>query len=335
MEATARDRARVAVIIVNANAGPLLAEALDHLSRQTFAPARVILVDNASTDGSTDAAARQHPEIEVVRLSENIGFGAANNVAARRADDCDWIVLLNPDAFPEPTWLEELVRASESHPEFSFFASRLNAANSPALDGRGDSYHVSGWAWQRDHGRPRSVVNEGPPHEVFSPCAAAAMYRRDVFLEAGGFDERFFCYAEDTDLSFRLRLAGHRCLYVPDAVVEHVGSAMAGRESDFGVYHAHRNLVWTYAKNMPSPLVWLYLPQHIVMNLLVITWFSARGHPRSILKAKVDAIRGLPTAIRQRRAIQARRVRSATDLRRAMARGLSGYVTALGLARRA
>jgi GT2 family glycosyltransferase len=325
----------VAVIVVNANGGPLLAKTLDHVSRQTLEPARVIVVDNASTDGSVDAVEQRRPEIEVVRLERNVGFAAANNLAARRADDCDWIALLNPDAFAAPTWLEELARAADTHPEYVFFASRLDAVDSSTLDGRGDSYHVSGWAWQRDHGRRRDQVHEGPSHEVFSPCAAAAMYRREVFLEAGGFDERFFCYAEDTDLAFRLRLAGHRCLYVPQALVEHVGSATAGRESDFGIYHAHRNLVWTYFKNMPSPLVWLYLPQHVLMNLLVIAWFSVRGHARSILRAKVDALRGLPAALGQRRAIQAKRVRSAADLRRTMARGVSGYVNALRLARRA
>jgi GT2 family glycosyltransferase len=325
---------RVAVVIVTANAGPLLGEALDHLSRQTVQPSRVIVVDNASTDGSVDSIERR-AGIEAVRLGRNVGFAAANNLAVRRADDCEWIVLLNPDAFPAPTWLEELVRAAESHPDHTFFASRLHLAGSDTLDGRGDSYHVSGWAWQRDHGRPKAEVQEGPPHEVFSPCAAAAMYRRDVFLDAGGFDESFFCYAEDTDLSFRLRLAGHRCLYVPTAAVEHVGSASAGRESDFGIYHAHRNLVWAYFKNMPSPLVWLYLPHHVVMNLLVIAWFSARGHPKAILKAKLDALRGLPAALRKRPSVQATRMRSATELRRAMARGFSGYLNALRLARRA
>jgi GT2 family glycosyltransferase len=326
---------RVGVVIVTANAGPLLGQALDHLSRQTLQPASVIIVDNASTDGSVDAAEQRHTEVEVVRLDTNVGFAAANNLAARRAEDCEWIALLNPDAFPAPTWLEELVAAAESHPGYSFFASRLDAADASTLDGRGDSYHVSGWAWQRDHGAPRTDVEEGPPHEVFSPCAAAAMYRREAFLEAGGFDERFFCYAEDTDLSFRLRLAGHRCLYVPQALVEHVGSATTGRESDFGIYHAHRNLVWTYFKNMPSPLVWLYLPQHVLMNLLVIAWFSARGHPRAILRAKVDALKGLRAALKQRPAVQATRVRSVADLRRSMARGISGYWNALRLARRA
>jgi GT2 family glycosyltransferase len=324
---------RVAVVIVNRNAGTLLAEALAHLARQTLKPARTIVVDNASTDGSVDGLAA---DIEVIRLDGNEGFARANNVAVQQVDDCEWVALLNPDAFPEPTWLEELVRAAREHPEYAFFGSRLvDHATPTLLDGTGDQYHVSGWAWQRDHGRPRAEVDETAAHEVFGPCAAAALYRRDAFLEVGGFDERYFCYYEDVDLAFRLRLAGHRCLYVPSSAVRHVGAAIAGRESDFAVYHAHRNLVWTYVKNMPGPLVWLYLPHHLAVNVLALVWFSVRGHPGAIARAKLDALRSLPAYVRERRSVQDARRRSPRELRNTMARGLSGYLSALRLARQA
>ena len=137
----------------------------------------------------------------------------------------------------------------------------------------------------------------------------------------GGFDDRFFCYYEDTDLAFRLRLAGHRCWYVPTAVVEHVGSATARRESDFMLYHTHRNLVWTYAKNMPPPLVWLYLPLHLLVNVLTVIAFAFRRRFRVALRAKVDAVRGLPAILGERRTIQRTRVASSGELRDAMARG--------------
>jgi GT2 family glycosyltransferase len=324
---------RVAVVIVNRNAGALLAETLAHLARQTLAPARTIVVDNASTDGSLNGV---DEGIEVIRLVGNEGFAKANNVAVQRVEDCDWIALLNPDAFPEPTWLEELVRAEREHPEYAFFGSRLVDHGTPTLlDGTGDQYHVSGWAWQRDHGRPRVEVDETVAQEIFGPSAAAALYRRDAFLEVGGFDERYFCYYEDVDLAFRLRLAGHRCLYVPSSAVRHVGAAIAGRESDFAVYHAHRNLVWTYVKNMPGPLVWLYLPHHLAVNVLALVWFSLRGHPGAIARAKRDALRSLPDYVRARRSVQAARRRSPRELRNAMARGLSGYLSAFRLARQA
>ena len=314
---------RVAVIVVNYNGGSIVERCVEALGEQTLAPHRVIVVDNASTDGSPDAIAARFPEVELVRLDENVGFAAANNLAARRADDCDWLALLNPDAFPEPRWLEELVRAADENPDYTFFASRLVRANAPELDGTGDVYHVSGMAWRRDEGEPATAVRAAD--EVFSACAAAALYRRDVFLAAGGFDASFFCYYEDTDLAFRLRLAGHRCLYVPDAIVRHVGFGSSGELSEFTIYHSHRNSVWTYARNMPSPLLWVYLPQHLLVNAVDVASAALRGRAAAAGRAKRDAVCGLPRVLAERRRLQRARVVGAWELRRQMARGLEPY----------
>jgi GT2 family glycosyltransferase len=253
----------------------------------------------------------------------NKGFAQANNLAVTLVPECEWIATLNPDAFPEPDWLEKLLGAAREKPAYAFFASLLLDDRNPLIaDGAGDVMHVSGMHWRIAHGRPRSA-SAASSHEVFAPCAAAALYRRDVFVAAGGFDERFFCYAEDVDLGFRLRLAGHRCLYVPDAIVRHVGSATSGgRHSDFSVYHGHRNLVWLYVKNMPGALFWLYLPQHLVANLAATVRFTLRGQGRVILKAKWDAIKGLPRVWRQRREIQARRKASTREIWRVLEKGL-------------
>jgi GT2 family glycosyltransferase len=313
----------VAVVIVNANAGKHLARALECLEQQTLRPARTIGVDNLSTDGSTADLGDRFPAIELVQPGENLGFAAGNNLAVSLASDCEWVALLNPDAFPEPTWLERLSAAADANPEYEFFGSRLVSAESPELlDGTGDMYHVSGMTWRRDHGAP---VVPRPTGEVFSPCAAAALYRRDVFVAAGGFDESFFCYYEDSDLAFRLRLAGHRCLHVDDAVVQHVGSATTGRVSDFTVYHSFRNQVWTFAKNMPAPLLALYLLQHLVVNLLTFLAFVVHGQGRAITRAKWDALRGLPRILRERRRIQSQRRAGVRDLRALMAKGAGGF----------
>lgn len=318
-------------MVVAYNAGPYLEELSESLSRLTFKPRRVIVVDNASSDGAVEALAERHMDVEVLRPGRNVGFAAGNNEGARAASDCEWIALLNQDAFPEPGWLDALVQAAREHPEFTMITSRLDRATAPGeLDGSGDVFHVSGLAWRRDHRRP---VTEGAgAGEVFSACAAAALYRRDAFLAAGGFDERFFCYFEDTDLAFRLRLQGHRCWYEPRSVVRHVGSGTAGVESDFTIYHSHRNLVWTYVKNMPGRLFWIYLPQHLLLNVLSVGWFSVRGQARAILAAKRDAVRELPQMLRDRRAIQARRSVKTTDLLRMMSRGRGAYVTAMSRA---
>jgi len=162
--------------------------------------------------------------------------------------------------------------------------------------------------WRKGNGR-RVPPKAGKPHEVFSACAAAALYRRHVFESVGGFDEDFFCYFEDVDLGFRMRLAGHRCLFVPNAVAYHVGASTTGnRHSDFAVYHGHRNMVWTYVKNMPGMLFGILLPAHIMINFVAVIWFSLRGQARLILKAKGDALCGIPAIWRKRRVIQRKRI---------------------------
>jgi GT2 family glycosyltransferase len=312
----------VVVIVVNWNCGVMLHRSVNALMAQTQPIQQITIVDNASFDGSTDGIERLGHNVRLICLQENLGFAGANNVALRDAPNSRWIALINPDAFAEPDWLERLMSAAAENPEFVFFGSRmLVAKENDRLDGTADVYHVSGAHWRRSHGLT-SNGRDLMPEEIFSPCAAAALYRRDTFVESGGFDNSFFCYAEDVDLGFRLQLLGYRCLYVPDAVVHHIGSATTGRHSDFSVYHGHRNLVWVYFKNMPWPLFWLYIPQHILLNLISILWFSLRGQGRVILKAKWDAIKGLPRILRERKKVQANRKADSWELRRMMARGL-------------
>ena len=320
--AVCKTRTRVGVVIVNWNAGALLERCIESLARQTFKPHRIIIVDNASSDRSADIVDKLYANVQVVRLETNVGFAAGNNIGVGHAADCKWIALLNPDAFAEPRWLEQLLFMASEHPEYAFFGSRmLVESNTNILDGTGDVYHVSGLAWRNGHGQLADHRNLEAV-EIFTPCAAAALYRRDVLLETGGFDKIYFCYFEDVDLGFRLRLAGYRCLYVPDAVVHHVGSALTGRNTDFTVYHGHRNLVWSYFKNMPWPLLGLYLPQHILLNLVSLIWLTLRGHGRVIVKAKWDALKGLPRVLQERKIVQATRKVSAWELRRMMAKGL-------------
>ncbi len=152
----------------------------------------------------------------------------------------------------------------------------LLASSPERLDGAGDSYHVSGRAWRNGHGERRKCW-AGEDAEVFAPCAAAALYRRHAFDEVGGFDEQYFCYFEDVDLGFRLRLRGHNCLYIHSAIVEHVSSALSGYRSDFAVYHGERNAVWTFFKNMPSALLWLYLPQHLLLNVAALMYYPGEA----------------------------------------------------------
>ena len=313
----------IAVIIVNYNSGALLARCLDSVAAQTCAPRCVVVVDNASTDGS-ESAAEGKVGVTLVRETQNLGFAAANNHGVVAASGCEWIATLNPDATAAPLWIESLEAAIREHPDCDSFACCLLDASDPSrLDGAGDAYHVSGLPWRNLHGAP---IRAAPVRvtEVFGPCAAGAMYRRAAFEACGGFDEDLFCYVEDVDLAFRLRLQGGRCLYLPQAVVYHLGSAIVGRASAFQIYHGHRNLVWVFVKNMPGALFWLLLPLHLLLNLASIVWFSMRGHTAAILQAKYDALRGLPVVWRKRGVVQqARRIRL-RQLWRVLDRSIAG-----------
>jgi len=310
---------RICVIIVNWNTGEHLKRCVSSLNKQIVLPGEVIVVDNASTDSSADGLGKFYPDIKVIRLGQNMGFAAANNYAVRLAsNDCNWLALLNPDAFPEPDWLESLANAVRVHPEYKFFSSRLMNANQPSMmDGTGDINHVSGLVW-RDGYKNKANASMFETKDVFSPCGAAALYSKEAFVEANGFDEDYFCYVEDVDLGFRLRLLGYRCLYVPDSIVYHIGSATTYVGSDFSIYHGHRNLVWTYVKNMPGVFFWLFLPLHILLNFFTIIWFGLRGKFSVILRSKIDAFRGIPRVWKKRRAIQKKRNASLGDIWRAL-----------------
>lgn len=302
-----RGQVRVAVVIVNFNGGPLLKLCLDSLHAQTRSPARIIVVDNASVDESCTGLGDHYPQVTLIRSETNLGFAAANNLAVKQAADCDWIALLNPDARAEPSWLEELLSAALRQPEYAFFGCRMLLADTPQLlDGVGDAYHVTGLVWREAHGKKAQGVHL-VPREIFSPCGAAALYRSDAFLDADGFDERYFCYVEDVDLGFRLRLLGYRCLYVPNAVVHHKGSAITGKHSDFAIYHGHRNTAWTFIKDFPSPWIWIALPGHMLMTAIVVAIFMLRGQAAVIVRAKYHAALGIPAMWRSRKHIQTRR----------------------------
>ena len=297
----------VSVIIVTWNSAKTLPRCLEALLAQTFREFEVILVDNGSTDGCTDGLESRYPALDLtlLPLEENRGYAAANNLAARQSKG-EWLALLNADAYAEPDWLACLLNAAQRQPGFTSFASMLLMADDPQrLDGEGDVYHASGLAWRRNHGMP--VETPGTEGEVFSACGAAAFLRRETFLQVGGFDEQYFAYHEDVDLGFRLRLHGHRCIYVPSARVNHVGSASTGWRSPASIYYGHRNLVWTFFKNMPFWLMLLFLPAHLTMTLFYLAYFTLSGKGHTIWKAKLDALSMLPKILQGRVMIQSAR----------------------------
>ena len=307
----------VTVCVIAYNSEPTLRTCLERLGAQTFGDFEAIVIDNASPDPGDAAIAESFPFVRLVRNAENVGFAVAGNQGARLGRG-RWFVLLNPDAFAEPDWLAELVAAAGRHPRVRSFTSRQMMADDPGvLDGLGDVMSVWGIPYRggymsRDDGR----AFEG---EVFSPCGAAMMIDRALFLELGGFYEPYFCYGEDVDLGYRLQLAGQPTLLVPKAVIHHLGSASSGgRKSEFAVFHGTRNRFWGVYKNTP----WTMLPLVIPLHLAAVVFISSRRpnwpHAGIVWRAFVESLRGLPGILRDRRAVQAGRRVDISDVARAM-----------------
>jgi GT2 family glycosyltransferase len=303
----------VRVIVVNYNAGPLLQRCIDALAEQTEPDFEAIIVDNGSSDASADSLSLPDTRFHLRRMGTNLGFAAANN---KGAEDCEagWIATLNPDAEPRPDWLKELRRATLRHRGVRMFGStQLDMSRPERVDGFGDVYSIFGTAWRGASGSAASAL-PADDREVFSPCAAAALYARATFQAAGGFDEGFFCYLEDVDLGFRLRLRGGRCIQVRRAEILHAGSAITG-SGDFFLFHTQRNRFWAMVKNLPLALLMLALPlQIIVVPVAVLR--RGRGKRLAALKGVLAGLRGLPRAFSERREVQRHRVIGTAEVAR-------------------
>jgi GT2 family glycosyltransferase len=302
------------IIILCWNTNQYLFACLRSLNNQTWKDFEILIVDNGSPEpiSKTYFADFNNLSISFFQLKDNIGFAAGNNFAAAHARG-EFLVLLNADAFPEPDWLETIRNAITKYPH-CFFASKLIMANHPQkLDGEGDVYHISGLVWRKSYNtlESESSQKEG---EVFSACGAAAVYPKEAFAMVNGFDDDYFAYLEDVDLGFRLRLAGYKCMYLPGAVVFHIGSGSTNPRSDLSVYYGHRNLVWTFFKDMPGVFVWILSPLHILVNLLMIIISFSRKQGIVSLRAKFDAFNNFSMIIQKRKTVQSMRRISAIQL---------------------
>lgn len=312
----------VSVIIVaygleDAKTRRLLQDAIDSLKAQTIRDFELLLVDNSEIKGGLAGLDMSGlPAVTCLPWGGNHGFARGNNLAAAQAEGA-WLALLNPDAVAAPDWLADILAATHRHPGTAMFASLQVSLEDPSrLDGVGDAYFGLGFAWRGGFGRP---VSEIPPEgSCFSPCGAGAAYRRDVFLGAGGFDEDFFCFGEDTDLAFRLRLTGNDCVFLPSARIRHAGGAVSGRVSAFSVRHGARNRIWGYVKSTPPLLFWLTLPGHVLFTLVILLRGLMTGRFAATVSGILEGLSGLVPMLAKRRDLQARRTVGSFELARAM-----------------
>ncbi|GJL96311.1 MAG: glycosyl transferase [Hyphobacterium sp.] len=309
-------RPQVDIVIVNFNGGKFIEECIEAVKQQTLSSFHVYLIDNHSTDGSAALLHQDDERFTIVHNKENVGFAAACNQGAALGS-AEWIAMLNPDTVPAIDWLEQAIHCANQHNATMVGCTQISKLQPELLDGVGDAFSIFGLAWRGGFGWP---VENAPENDgfVFGPCAAAAFYERMLFVKSGGFDESYFCYVEDVDLAFRLRLFGGVCVHSSRSIVAHVGSGISGRRSEFTIYHGTRNRIWTWFKNIPFILLWAATPLMVLANVAFLGRSVFHGTFNCTFRASADAVRGLPSVFEARREIQARKVIGSFEILRAM-----------------
>jgi GT2 family glycosyltransferase len=296
----------VAVVIVNYNGENLLADCLAALAAQTVAPAEIVVADNGSRDGSLALVRSAHPGVRALELGRNHGFGGGANRGVR-ATAAPWVCVLNSDATPAPDWLASLTAASVERQVWSLGSVLVSAATG-LIESAGDAYAPDGYAYKLLRDRPVADLPDAP-FRVFAAPGAAPVFRRRVFDLLGGYEERFFLYYEDVDLAFRAALAGYHALVVPSARVTHRLGATTRSMARLRFYVA-RNSTWCAARCLPDAS----LPRLARRALAELRVNRPRRYAAAEVAGRVAGLAGLPRALRERRAIQARRVATSAQI---------------------
>ena len=250
----------------------------------------IIVIDNGSSDGSVELLADEYSQIRCIALEQNIGFAPAVNLGIREADT-EYVILLNNDTRVEPDFVDKLEKALDSDAlVFSASAKMVDMNNPEVLDGAGDLYCALGWAFARGKGKQTSTFGLQQVG-VFSACAGAAIYRKDVLMQIGLFDDNHFAYLEDVDVGYRARISGYKNVYACNAICYHAGSGFSGsRHNEFKVKLSSRNNVYLVLKNMPILQLLINAPLLIIGHLIKILFFATKGLARVYIKGLVSGV---------------------------------------------
>lgn len=298
---------KIYVVIPNWNGADLIAECLNSLKKQTQKH-KVIVVDNGSIDESIEIIETKFPDVELIKLPKNTGFSGGVNTGIRQAlaNGAEAIALFNNDAVADSKWLESLVLAMESRKDTGVVTCKLLRNDKKHFDSTGDYYSVYGMPFPRARNQKDTGQYE-KPEEVFGASGGASLYSAEMLKQIGIFDEKFFAYYEDVDISFRAQLAGWKVFYEPKAVVYHHVSATSSKLGDFTRYHATKNFFMLYLKNMPGWLFWKYLPLFILQSARLCASSILKGGAVPFFKGFGKALLNTPAVLKDRHAIQTSR----------------------------
>ena len=279
------------IVIPNYNGSKYLKKCINSLYTQTYSNIRVIIIDNGSSD-SDYKWLKDYKNLIFKKLDKNYGFDKAVNEGIKLSN-AEYVVLLNNDTVAKENWLEELIKSIEKDENIFSVCSKMIMYNEPnIIDDAGDEYNLLGWTLKRGDGQPISLYNK--TEEIFSSCAGAAIYRRSILDEIGYFDEHFFAYMEDIDISYRAKIYGYKNIYCSDAQIYHIGSATSGSKyNSFKVKLAARNNVYVPYKNMPILQLLINLPFLAIGFLVKYLFFLKKGYGKEYKEGFIEGIKTL------------------------------------------
>lgn len=283
----------ISIVIPNYNGNKYLKPCLDSVYAQSFKDLELIIIDNASTDGSYEWV-KDYKDIQFKRLNQNYGFSRAVNEGIYLAKG-EYILLLNNDTIMAADFLEEILKEMKKHPKaFAVCSKMIQYHNPDLIDDAGDEYSLMGWTRKRGDGQ--SISKYTTSEAVFSACAGAALYRRAIFEEIGYFDENFFAYMEDVDISYRARIYGYENRYCATAKIHHIGSATSGsRYNAFKVKLAAQNNIYVPYKNMPLLQLVLNMPFLLLGYVIKYLFFKRKGLGGAYREGILQGMKGLST----------------------------------------
>ncbi len=299
------------IIIPNLNGLENLKLVLNSLINQTLRDYNIIVVDNGSSDGSVQYLEQSHKSVIIIKNETNLGFAKAINIGINYSVNdikSQYILLLNNDIELTENFLENAIRTFSKNPEADFLAVKMmNYNNRNVIDDTGDFIRSNGGTpMARGHGE-EDIKKYDKAEFVFGACAGAAFYKTELFRKAGLFDEDFFAYLEDVDLSFRLQLQGFKCYYNPEIICYHKRRETTKQFEGWETYFTEKNIVAIRIKNYPFMLYLKYSPLFFLSRIKRFYKFSVY-YPKGTLKAAVRGyLKGLlesPKSIKKRRAIQ-------------------------------
>ena len=305
---TAVEKGLVSVVIPNWNGKKFLQGCLDSLLKSSWAQVEVILVDNGSQDGSIEFLEQNYPNVQLVKFPYNTGFSVAVNAGIKHSSG-EFIALLNNDTVVDANWLSEMVKTMRQHADIgSTGCKMLGYDDHTLLDGAGDGYRRGGLPGRIGH-REIDRGQFDQPRYILGPCGGAALYRRAMLEDIGLFDDDYFAYLEDVDIALRAQSAGYKCLYVPSAIMYHLGCGTTGSGYHPLVVRLSAKNNWnTIVKNIPFPLLLKFLPHIFYWQLYYFAVVIVRGgQVIPWLKGTGDALALAPRMLAKRARINASR----------------------------